>query len=115
MIWETRGLKIDNSEFLSQLLFADDIFITANTPYELQQMLHELADKSKNQCLKMNKVMMETTQQYNMSIILKSRTSSTWDRYTAPDTAMKTRRYKEESRPDGHYSSSTATSSRATL
>ena len=39
------------------------MLICANTPHELQQMLHELADKSENQGLKMykskTKVMME--------------------------------------------------------
>ncbi|MEG7522940.1 MAG: reverse transcriptase domain-containing protein, partial [Chromatiales bacterium] len=60
--WETRGLRIDG-ECLSHLRFADDIHICANTPYELQQMLQELAAESENQGLKMNnsktKVMME--------------------------------------------------------
>ena len=59
---ETRGLKLDG-EYLSYLRFADDILICAHTPHETQQMLQELADESKNQCLKMNKsktkVMME--------------------------------------------------------
>ena len=54
LTWETRGLKIDG-EYLSQLRFADDIFICANTPHELQQTLQELADESDNQGLKMNK------------------------------------------------------------
>ena len=37
---------------------------------------------------------------------------SYWDRDTAPETKSKTRRFKEESRPDGHHSPNTATSSR---
>ena len=41
----------------------DDILISANRPHEPQQMLHELADNSDNEYLKMNKsetnVMME--------------------------------------------------------
>ena len=48
--WETRDLKIDG-EYLSHLRFADDIFICANTPPELQQMLQELADDSETQGL----------------------------------------------------------------
>ena len=60
---ETRGLKIDD-EYISHLRFANDILICVNTSHELQQMLHELADESDNQGLKMNKsktnVMMET-------------------------------------------------------
>ncbi|MEG7522580.1 MAG: reverse transcriptase domain-containing protein, partial [Chromatiales bacterium] len=62
LTWETRGLRIDG-EYLSHLRLADDIFICANTPHELQQMLQELADESENQGLKVNnsktKVMME--------------------------------------------------------
>ena len=60
LTWESRGLKIDG-DYLSHLRF--DILICANTPHERQQMLQELADKSENQCLKMNKsktkIMME--------------------------------------------------------
>ena len=37
------------------IVFADDILICANIPHELKQMLHELADESENQRLKMNK------------------------------------------------------------
>ena len=54
LTWETRGLKIDG-EYLSHLRFADDILTCANTPHELQQMLEEIADQSKNECLKMHK------------------------------------------------------------
>ena len=51
LAWETRGLKIDG-DYLSDLRFADDILIRANTPHELQQILKELANE--NQGLKMN-------------------------------------------------------------
>ena len=54
LIWETRGLKIDG-EYLNRVRFADDIFLCANTPHEVQQMLQELVDKRENQDLKMNK------------------------------------------------------------
>jgi len=84
-------------------------------------MLHGLADESERHGVKVNnlktKVMMEKTHQY-MSTILKSRkvkAMSTWDRDTAPGTKTKTRRFKEESRPDGQHSPSTASSSRVTL
>ena len=108
----------------SHLHFADDTYICINTPHELQQMLQELADESENQGLKMNKseikVMMENgTSIYTcMSTTLRSRTlkaTSIWDRDTAPETKTKTRRFKEESRPDGQHLPSTATSSRVTL
>ena len=84
-------------------------------------MLPELADESENQGLKMNKskikLMMENDTHY-MSTTFRSRTlnaTSTWDRDTAPETQTKTRRFKEESWPDGQHSSSTKTSSRVTL
>ena len=41
--WEHKGVKIDG-EFLSNLRFADDIFLCTETPQELQQMLQELSD-----------------------------------------------------------------------
>ena len=52
LTWETRGLKTDG-EYISNLRFADDVLICANTPHELQQMLQELADESDNQAMKM--------------------------------------------------------------
>ena len=68
LIWETRGLQIDN-EYLSHIRCADDILVCANTPHELQQMLQELVDDSENQVLKMNKlktrVMMENDSYVN--------------------------------------------------
>ena len=42
--WEKKGVKIDG-EFLSNLRFADDIFLCTETPQELQQMLQELGLK----------------------------------------------------------------------
>ena len=51
--WENKGVKIDG-EFLSNLRFADDIFLCTETPQELQQMLQELSDESRQMCLKMN-------------------------------------------------------------
>ena len=99
--WETRGLKKDG-EYIGHFSSPP----TYSYPHELLQMLQELADKSENQGLKMNtsktKVMMEMTHQY-MPTILQSRTlkaSSTWIRDIAPETKIKTRRFKEESRPD---------------
>ena len=46
-------MKIDG-EFLSNLRFADDIFLCTETPQELQQMLQELSDESRRMGLKMN-------------------------------------------------------------
>ncbi len=108
------GLKID-LEYLSYLRFAGEILIRANTSHELQQMLPELTEGSKNQGLKMSrsktKVLMENAHKYT-SITLRSRTlkaTSTWDSDTAPETKTKTRRFKDESRPDGQHSPSKVT------
>ena len=69
-------LKIDG-EYLSHLRFADDMFIYANTPHELQQMLPELAYKSNTQSLMINKskakVMMENDTPVYMSTTPRSR------------------------------------------
>ena len=46
-------MKIDG-EFLSNLRFADDIFLCTKTPQELQQMLQELSDENRRMGLKMN-------------------------------------------------------------
>ena len=54
------------------------------------------------------------THQY-MSTTLQIENAETWDKDTAPKTKTKKRRLKEESRPDGQHSPSTATSSRVTL
>ena len=45
--------KIDG-QFLTNLRFADDIFLCTETPQELQQMLQELSDESRRMDLKMN-------------------------------------------------------------
>ena len=44
--WERNGLKIDG-EFLTNIRFADDIFLCSETQQELQEMLQELSDESR--------------------------------------------------------------------
>ena len=51
--WENKAVKIDG-EFLSNLRFADDVYLCTETPRELQQMLHEISDESRRMGLKMN-------------------------------------------------------------
>ena len=67
---ENKGVKIDG-EFLSNLRFADDIFLCTETPQELQQMLQELSDESRRMGLKMNiakpKVMVEDNTPINVN------------------------------------------------
>ena len=95
-----------DGEYLSNLRFADDILICANTSYELQQLL-QLAE---NQGLKMNRLKTNVMMENNIPIYVNntqrtSKATSTWDRHTAPETKTKTRRFKVESRPDRQHSS----------
>ena len=66
-------MKIDG-EFLSNLHFADDIFLCTETPQELQQMLQELSDESRQMVLKMNitktKVMVVDNTPINVNNVL---------------------------------------------
>ena len=70
---ENEGVKIDG-EFLSNLRFADDIFLCTETPQELQQMLQELSDESRRMGLKMNiaktKVMVVDNTPINVNNVL---------------------------------------------
>ena len=65
-------------------------------------MLQVLADGSENQGLKMNKSKTKVMTENDTPIMLttlRSRTlkaTSTWDRDTAPETKIKTRRFKED-------------------
>ena len=71
--WENKGVKIDG-ELLSNLRFADDIFLRTETPQELQHMLHELSDESRRMGLKMNiaktKVMVVDNTPINVNNVL---------------------------------------------
>ena len=80
-------------------------------------VLTELVDESENQGLKLKtKVMMENDQYLSTTLIsITLKATSTRDGDTAPETNIKTRICKEESRPDGKHSSRTVTSSRVTL
>ena len=51
--WKNKGVMVDR-EFLTNLRFADDIFLCTETPQELQHMLQELSDESRRMGLKMN-------------------------------------------------------------
>ena len=71
--WENKGVKIDG-EFLSNLRFADDTFLCTETPQELQHMLQELSDESRQMGLKMNitktKVMVVNNTPINVNNVL---------------------------------------------
>ena len=66
-------MKIEG-EFLSNLRFADDIFLCTETPQELQQMLQELSDESRQMGLKTNitktKVMVVDNTPINVNNVL---------------------------------------------
>ena len=63
-----------HGEFLSNLRFADDMFLCTETPQELQQMLQELSDESRRMGLKMNiaktKVMVVDNTPINVNNVL---------------------------------------------
>ena len=66
-------MKIDG-DFLSNLRFADDIFLCTETPQELQHMLQELSDETRRMGLKMNiaktKVMVVDNTPINVNNVL---------------------------------------------
>ena len=72
-------------------------------------MLHELADESENQGLKMNKSKTKVVMENDIPIY----TNNTQIENYLGQT--KTRTFKEKSWPDGQHSPSNATSSRVTL
>ena len=63
-----------DGEFLSNLPVTDDIFSCTGTPQELQQMLQELSDESRQMGLKMNiaktKVMVVVNTPVNVNNVL---------------------------------------------
>ena len=63
--WENEGVKIDG-EFLSNLSFADDIFLCTETPQELQQMLQELSDESRQMGLEETSVQLLCAASYDI-------------------------------------------------
>ena len=71
--WKNNAMKIDG-EFVSNLRFADDIFLRTETPQKLQQMLQELSDESRRMGLKMNiaktKVMVVDNTPINVNNVL---------------------------------------------
>ena len=118
--WENKGEKIDG-EFLSNLRFADDIFLRTETPQELQHMLQELSDESRQMGLKMNitktKVMVVDNTPINVNNVLikMSQATCTWDNTTASRKITRTKRYNEESWRAGRHTPNTGISSKATL
>ena len=113
--WENKGVKIDG-EFL-YLRFADDIFLCTETPQELQQMLQELSDESRQMGLKMNitktKVMVVDNTPINVNNVLIENVpgTCTWDNTTASRKRTKTKRYNEESWQAGRHTPNTGNKS----
>ena len=116
--WENKGVKIDG-EFLSNLRFADDIFLCTETPQELQNMLQELSDGSRRMGLKMNiaktKVMVVDNTPVNVNNVLIENVEGyiyTWDNTTASRKRTRTKRYNEESRHAGRHTPNNGISSK---
>ena len=111
-------MKIDG-EFLSNLRFADDIFLCTETPQEPQQ-LQELSDESRRMGLKMNiaktKVMVVDTNPIKVNnVLIENVQGCTWDNTTATRKRTRTKRYNEESWQAGRHTPNTGISSKATL
>ena len=108
--WKNKGVKIAG-EFLSNLRFADDIFLCTETPQELQQMLQELSDESRRMGLKMNiaktKVIFLDNTPINVNNVLienfQGYVYPTWDNTTASRKRTRTKRYNEESWQAGRH------------
>ena len=111
-------MKIDG-EFLSNLRFADDIFLCTETPQEL--MLQELSDESRRMGLKMNiaktKVMVVDNTPINVNNVLIENVQGYM--YLGQHYSLKEKnqdkRYYEESWQAGRHTPNTGTSSKATL
>ena len=119
--WEHKGVKIDG-EFLSNLRFADDIFLCTETPQELQHMLQELSDESRRMGLKMKitktKVMVVDNTPINVNNVLIENVQGylyLGQNTTASRKRTRTKRYNEESWQAGRHTPNTGISSKATL
>ena len=118
--WENKGVKIDG-EFLSNLRFADDIFLCTETPQELQQMLQELSDESRRMGLKMNiaktKVMVLDNTPINVNnVLIENDPGYVYlGNTTASRKRTRTKRYNEEPWQAGRHTPNTGISSKATL
>ena len=113
-------MKIDG-EFLSNLRFADDIFLCTETPQELQHMLQELSDESRQMGLKMNitktKVMVvdNTPIHVNNMLIENVPYYMYLGNTTASRQRTRTKIYTEYSWQAGRHMLNTGISSKATL
>ena len=123
--WENKGVKIDG-QFLSNLRFADDIFLCTETPQELQHMIQEPSYESRRIGLKMNiaKLMVVDNTSINVNNVLIENVqgSGTWDNTTASRKRTRTNRkitrtnrYNEESWQAGRHTPNTGISSKATF
>ncbi len=113
-------MKIDG-EFLSNVRFADDIFLCTETPQELQQMLQELSDESRRMGLKMNiaktKLMVVDNTHINVNNVLIENVPGyvyLGQHYSLKERT-RTKRYNEESWQAERHTPNTGISSKATL
>ena len=115
---ENKGMKIDG-EFLSNLRFADDIFLCTETPQELQQMLQELSDESRRMGnIAKTKVMVVDNTPINVNNVLIENVQGyvyLGQHYSLLRKRTRTKRYNEESWQAGRHTPNTGISSKATL
>ena len=115
-------MKIDG-EFLSNLRFADDIFLCTETPQELQYMLQELSDESRRMGL--NKVGTAKTKVITLKVMVVDNIPINVNNvlienfqgyvYLGQNYSLKEKRYNKESWQAGRHTPKTGTSSKATL
>ena len=106
-------MKIDG-EFISNLRFADDIFLCTETPQELQQMLQELSDESRRMGLKLNiaktKVMVVDNTPINVNNVLIGNVPGYMylgQQYSLKEKNQGTKRHNEESWQAGRHTPNT--------
>ena len=114
-------MKID-AKFLSNLRFADAIFLCTATPQELQQMLQEISDESRRMGHKMNiaktNVMVVDNPPINVNNVLIENVQGyvyLGQHYSLKEKNQDTKRYNEESWQAGRHTPNTGTSSKAIL
>ena len=113
-------MEIDG-EFISNPRFADDIFLCTETPQELQKMLQELSDESRQMGLKMTitktKVMVVDNTPINVNNVLIENVPGYMylGQHYSLMKRTRTKRYNDESWQAGRPTPNTGISSKATL
>ena len=89
--WKDRGIKIDG-EYLSHLIFADDIVLIAKSTSELQKMVQDIHETSNpvglNMHLGKTRVMCMVTKDHDQEQELRCRIGLGWTAFGKLDSIM---------------------------